>query len=265
MKVLALHGWLDNAASFHRLAPLLPECEVVALDFPGHGHSDHRAPGHVYSFVDYVLEIPEVLESLGWESVCILGHSMGGAIGHLFSVACPEQVESLIMMENLGPVPPWRPGTAAKQLSRAVSQWWRHSLEHRRFYTSVNDALMARAKATPLSPSDLRPLVERGLTRKTDDNGRAGYHWRTDKRLRLPSLLYLAEEQIQELLRSTSVPCQVILADPVTEALDYPSRKKRIQSLNPDNIQKIAGCHHLHLSSPEPVAAAITDFLFQEN
>ena len=39
--VLALHGWLDNAASY---IPLAAEWSrtMVALDFSGHGHSDHR-------------------------------------------------------------------------------------------------------------------------------------------------------------------------------------------------------------------------------
>jgi len=35
--ILALHGWLDNAASFARLAPLLMDADVVAIDLPGHG------------------------------------------------------------------------------------------------------------------------------------------------------------------------------------------------------------------------------------
>jgi pimeloyl-ACP methyl ester carboxylesterase len=43
-KILCLHGWLDNAASFNRLAPLLLDStgtptEIVCLDFPGHGLS----------------------------------------------------------------------------------------------------------------------------------------------------------------------------------------------------------------------------------
>ena len=39
---LALHGWLDNAASFEPIAPLLEQCHLVAVDLPGHGLSDHK-------------------------------------------------------------------------------------------------------------------------------------------------------------------------------------------------------------------------------
>lgn len=49
-KILCLHGWLDDAASFNRLASLLlnsspskPSLEILALDFPGHGLSGHKS------------------------------------------------------------------------------------------------------------------------------------------------------------------------------------------------------------------------------
>ena len=52
LPVLAFHGWLDNAATFDNLAPLLPELRILSLDLPGHGHSDHRPSGSAYYFID---------------------------------------------------------------------------------------------------------------------------------------------------------------------------------------------------------------------
>ncbi|MEO8000969.1 MAG: alpha/beta fold hydrolase, partial [Arenimonas sp.] len=49
-KILCLHGWLDNAASFVPMMPMLEKYNVVALDMAGHGGSQHRMPGYDYVF-----------------------------------------------------------------------------------------------------------------------------------------------------------------------------------------------------------------------
>ena len=63
--ILASHGWLDNAGSFALLAPLLPECEIVALDLAGHGRSDSRSPDSSYNLWQDVGDLLDVADMLG--------------------------------------------------------------------------------------------------------------------------------------------------------------------------------------------------------
>ncbi len=86
-RLLCLHGWLDNAASFLPLAPFLQDFDLVSLDLPGHGGSAHRPPGCDYVFVDWIHDVLDALDALGWERARLLGHSRGGAIARLVAAA----------------------------------------------------------------------------------------------------------------------------------------------------------------------------------
>ncbi|MGH8029957.1 MAG: alpha/beta fold hydrolase, partial [Arenimonas sp.] len=120
VRVLALHGWLDNAASFAPLAPHFDGIELVALDLPGHGGSAHRAPGHDYVFVDWIHDVLDALDALGWERAVLLGHSMGGGIATLVAAAAPARVERLALLEALGPIG-GRAEDAVARLRQAVA------------------------------------------------------------------------------------------------------------------------------------------------
>lgn len=88
---LALHGWLDNAASFSRLAPLLVEAldiRIVALDFRGHGHSAHAAAGTDYALWDYCHDVLDAMDTLDIEQASLLAHSMGAAVSCLPACRC---------------------------------------------------------------------------------------------------------------------------------------------------------------------------------
>jgi len=63
MPVLAIHGWLDNAGTFDHIAPLLPDLNLVAIDLPGHGLSEHRPMGTNYHFIDYIQWVCTVVDN----------------------------------------------------------------------------------------------------------------------------------------------------------------------------------------------------------
>ncbi|HNL32158.1 MAG TPA: alpha/beta fold hydrolase, partial [Pseudomonadales bacterium] len=96
--LLALHGWLDNAASFDRLAPLLPHLRLVALDMPGHGLSSHRPAGCRSHIWDDLPELLQCADQLGWQRFHLLGHSRGAGIATLLAAAVPERVISLTLI-----------------------------------------------------------------------------------------------------------------------------------------------------------------------
>lgn len=257
-KILALHGWLDNAASFCELAPKLAKqgYEVIAIDFPGHGKSDHRAKGHFAHFIDFVLDVQNVIKTLKWEKFTLVGHSMGAAMAQMYSITNEEQVEKLIMIENLGPVPAYETSSIKENLTEALSQWHSHTTKHKHFYPTVDVGLKTRIKVTPMDENILRPMVARGL-KKT----KRGYHWRTDKRLRLRSMVRFSEEVVQDALSAKKPKTQLIIATPLTYALKYPSFEKRREKLNPESYVEIEGHHHLHMDNAEEVFQAINKFL----
>ncbi|WP_293752100.1 alpha/beta fold hydrolase [uncultured Paraglaciecola sp.] len=78
--ILALHGWLDNAASFQPIAEYLNDYYILAIDITGHGLSSHRSDGANYHLTDFVFDIHELVESQGWSSFVLMGHSMGGVL-----------------------------------------------------------------------------------------------------------------------------------------------------------------------------------------
>ncbi len=102
--VIALHGWLDNANSFARLAPRLTGLRIVALDLAGHGHSGHRPAGSSYALADYVFDVLQVAEQLGWQRFALLGHSLGAIISVLLAGSLPERVTRLALIDGLIPL-----------------------------------------------------------------------------------------------------------------------------------------------------------------
>ncbi len=266
-RVIALHGWLDNAASFVPLAAHLHGIALVAPDLPGHGRSAHLAPGADYSFAAAVNTVLDIADALGWERFSLLGHSMGAGISSLVAASCPERVRRLVAIEALGALAEAPERTAAR-LREAVAAT--RALPGKRLRVFPDIALAVRARmqgvtGSPLSEDAARLLVERGLAPVQDAGGAAqGYAWSSDPRLTLPTMMRLTEAQVRDLVRGIECPTRVIHADPPQHYLPEPLRSERAALLPRGELVVMPGGHHLHMEQPADVAAAIGDFLARE-
>ena len=257
-KLLALHGWLDNAASFLPLADALGDFDVVALDLPGHGGSAHRASGYDYVYVDWLHDVLDALDALGWARAHLLGHSMGATLASTLAAAAPERVAKLALVEGLGPLggPAESAGT---RLREAVAA--RRALDARRddpprVIKDIDTAVAARLQATPMREADARLIVERNL-QAVD----GGWAWRSDPRLRLPSSTRLPEAAIRSILQAIAAPTLLVAAEPSPPYFPPALRAERVACLRDATLHVLDGGHHLHMERAAEIGALLRAFL----
>ena len=257
-RVLCLHGWLDNAASFVPLAPYLADFDLLALDLAGHGLSSHRPETSQYYFTDYLYDLDAALVALGWNQCHLVGHSMGGGIASCFAAALPDKVNRLVLLDSLGliTIPPDK---AAHQLQLSMMSV-RKSRSFLRPYKSVEEAMLARQKKSPISDNAVRLLCERSL-----DHTGEYYQWRTDPRLNWRSPQLPGEDQALNLLTAIRAPTLVITSPTVIQHFGEEMARRRLAAIPDCKHIGNDGHHHFHMEHPQQVGSRITEFLLQHD
>ena len=257
--VIALHGWLDNAMTFSRLAPKLKGLRIVALDFPGHGHSGHYASNSGYSMWEYLEDVLLVAEQLGWERFSLLGHSLGGIISMLLAAAMPERVERLALIDGLVPYTA-EADSAPERLGQALQARLDVRNKRKPVYTDQHTAAQARMRGhIAVSREAAELLAQRGL-----EPVPGGYTWRTDIRLTLPSPMRLTFAHVEQFVRAIRCPVSLILAGDGRMTIE-PRLRDLIESV-PFETHVLSGGHHLHLndeSGAQQVADCFNRFFQQ--
>lgn len=251
-KMLAIHGWLDNANSFIPLMPYLPAFDLVAIDLPGNGYSDWLAQG--YSQHELVYQLTRIIESLGWSQCHVMGHSLGGCIAPLLSVANPQLTQTLTLIEASGPL-----SETPEKLPARVAKAMKDRLEPERFksrlFSTKQGAIDARLRAAKMAPASAKLIIDRQVVEEA-----SGFRWRFDPRWRMTSAQYQTEEQVRAILSTVTCPTLTVVAND-GYLTQRPGHEARLACLSDRHSVTLSGHHHLHMDTPEPVAAAINSFL----
>lgn len=253
--LLALHGWLDNAASFAVMAPLLAGYQVVAIDLTGHGRSDHRSADSGYQIWEDLPEIVGILEQLGWQTFDLVGHSRGAVISSLLAAAMPERIQRLVLLDAIG-APPVAESEFPAQLRRHLDDKQRLLSRDNRVFASAADAIAVRERRG-LSNAAAQLLAERNL-----EPCEGGYTWSTDPRLTGASSVKLTTGHVHAVWQAITAPALLLLAEKgnLPGLAEY---GRTAQQHMPDlTIETLAGSHHFHMEDTAPVVAGrVLEFL----
>lgn len=269
--VLCLHGYLDNAASFLPLiqhitqeSDLLSNRRVIALDWPGHGYSDHRSVGAHYHFFDYVSDLVALFSLNNWQAIDIVAHSMGAMIASAFAAAFPEKVKSLTLIDSFGFICAPAEQTT-DQLRKGVLSRVKTVNTTRSFTKEM--AIKARQNVSDLNEEHVKLIIQRSLIEVDPtcrnavkgDNNSTLYRWRSDPRLRTVSLYRLSLVQAQQLFSDITCPLQLIYGD---KGMEMVATGLDIFSSHVDNLTttKLAGGHHVHMEQTEELSSLLTHF-----
>jgi pimeloyl-ACP methyl ester carboxylesterase len=248
--VLASHGWLDNAGSFALLAPLLPRCEIVALDLAGHGFSDFRSPDSSYNIWQDVGDLLGVADELGWQRCTLLGHSRGAAISMLFAATFPERVDKLVLLEGGLPLT-----AEASEAPAGLAQALRESRELRgksgRVFATRAAAIAERAGGfSKVTPAAAELLARRSLR----EIPRRGFRWHADQRLKAQSELRMTPDHVRAFARAVEAPVLLLFAEN-SPFVDRPLYRELPSLFASIEVDRVPGAHHFHLEGSEAVIA----------
>jgi len=254
--VLALHGWLDNAASFYPLGDKLSDVCLYALDLAGHGHSYHRAYPYNYNLWDDLIDVLEVADQLQLETIRLLGHSRGARIASLLA-ASSDRVSALGLLDGF--LHTVSGGDKAPiNLRDYLAKRRRGKLRGLR-YASIEAMVETRTSGwLPLQPEAAQLIVERNC-RAID----GGYTWRTDQALRWRSAVHFSDEQTQGFIDATTCPTALWLArDGILKV-----EKAFIPSFKNAQVQtrECNGGHHFHMETEVDKLAAEIDAFYSAN
>jgi pimeloyl-ACP methyl ester carboxylesterase len=122
--IVLLHGFPTSAHLWSDVVPLLPAGHrVVVLDLLGYGRSDRAKAGASLDLRSHADRVVAVLDHLGINFACVVGHDIGGGIAQSVAVRSPHRVSKLCLIDSVA-FDAWP--TRAVKLARAMAPLTRH-------------------------------------------------------------------------------------------------------------------------------------------
>ena len=217
------------------MTPLLHGVRAVALDFRGHGLSEHAGS---YRYADYVSDLTSLLDRLELDEVTVAGHSLGGYVA-LLAACSDDRIARVLAIDVKSD---WTDEDVAfVERSRGATQRVEPDLE----------PLVGRIAKSVL-PSDLDAKELELLAERAIEKVEGGWRFRWDRRV-------LAPEPVDPFafLGRVRGPAHVI-AGSESDVMPPDKAQRFAEAIPGGTVEIVKGAgHHPELDAPELVAERI--------
>jgi len=257
-ELVLLHGGAQNAHTWDTVAMALDR-PLVAVDLPGHGHSDGHGEGAgTRSVLERdALDVAAVVGELAPSAAAVVGMSLGGLTTIALAGQAPELVRSVVLVDVL-------PGVKGERAKHIID-----FLDRPPSFANLDELLELTARFNPTrSLSSLRRGILHNAEQQAD--GTWVWRWARHRPEGAVAATHTAGEQHEVLHEGlwdtvSSITVPVLLArgmrpDSVLGDDDEAELVRRLPSARVVHVEE-AG-HSLQGDTPLELAAIIEDFAF---
>ncbi|XP_061387389.1 probable serine hydrolase [Musca vetustissima] len=271
--ILAIHGWMDNLGTWDRLIPLLPKhVGILCIDLPGHGRSSKLPLGITYHVFEYIFTIVRIVKEYKWRKVSLMGHSMGAIICFHYAALNPYMVDMLIQIDLIKDVY----DSESRQIKQISERTEKLLIENERLeqlhiktppcysYEQLEEALY-RGSHRSVEKQYCKHLLNRSIAKAEQHPEK--FYFSRDPRIKHHVRLSGEQKLSVELAkRIRNIPYMLVRSH--EQSLMTAKDEEIVDILRANNphfhyVRVKNTTHHLHLNSPEEVAAHLDPFILQ--
>ena len=253
-ELVFLHGGSQNAHTWDTVAMALDR-PLVAIDLPGHGHSDgpgDRQEGQLDVFGN-AADVAAAVRLLAPAAQAVIGMSLGGLTAIALAAEAPELVRKLVLVDVLPGIKPQR----AKHITDFVAG--------PPSFASLDELLERTAK---FNPARSRSSLRRGILHNAEQQPDGTWVWRWARHRRPappagPAPAGTRYGQLWEALSAVTVPLLLARGMRPDSVLDDDDERELLRRLPSAQVVHVAEAgHSLQGDTPLELAAIIDHFVF---
>lgn len=246
-ELVLLHGGGQNAHTWDTVAMALGTA-LVAIDLPGHGHSDERRPGA--GEYDAANDVAVVIRALAPDARAVVGMSYGGLTTLALSQVAPELIRRLVLVDVTPGVTP--------EKSHAIADF----LDGPDSFPDFDEIL---ARTIEFNPTRSVSSLRRGILHNAEQQTDGTWVWRHQRHHLGKEKVRPARPDPEKLWSAVSevrVPLMLVRGMRSGSVVDDADEAEVLHRCPTARVEHVVDAgHSVQGDTPVELAALLTDFL----